>query len=51
MFAQAALALVEDHERLPEATGVLTPATAIGAPLVDRLRAHRFTIETTRLPD
>ncbi|HEU5242671.1 MAG TPA: saccharopine dehydrogenase NADP-binding domain-containing protein [Ornithinibacter sp.] len=51
MFGQAALALVEDRDRLPDATGVLTPATAIGAPLVERLRAHRFTIETTRLPD
>jgi len=51
MFAQAALALVEDRDRLPDVAGVLTPATAIGAPLVDRLRAHRFTIETTRLPD
>ena len=50
MFAQAALALVEDRDRLPDAAGVLTPATAIGAPLVDRLRAQRFTIETTRLP-
>ena len=51
MFGQAALALVEDRDRLPDAAGVLTPATAIGAPLVDRLRGHRFTIETTRLPD
>lgn len=51
MLGQAALALVEDRGRLPDAAGVLTPATAIGAPLVDRLREHRFTIETTRLPD
>ena len=50
MFGQAALALVEDRDRLPDAAGVLTPATAIGVPLVDRLRAQRFTIETTRLP-
>lgn len=51
MLGQAALALVEDRDRLPDAAGVLTPATAIGAPLAQRLRAHRFTLETTRLPD
>ena len=51
MFGQAALALVEDRDRLPDTAGVLTPATAIGAPLVERLREHRFTFETTRLPD
>ena len=51
MLGQAALALVEDRDRLPDAAGVLTPATAIGAPLVERLREHRFTLETTRLPD
>jgi short subunit dehydrogenase-like uncharacterized protein len=50
MFGQAALALVEDGDRLPHAAGVLTPATAIGTPLVERLRAHRFTLETERLP-
>ena len=47
---QAALSLVEDGDQLPDAAGVLTPATALGAPLVDRLRAHRFTLETERLP-
>ena len=50
MLGQAALSLVEDGDRLPGAAGVLTPATALGAPLVDRLRAHRFTLETERLP-
>ena len=49
MLGQSALALVEDGDRLPDAAGVLTPATAIGMPLVDRLRAHRFTLETERL--
>ena len=43
---QAALSLVEDGDDLPDAAGVLTPATALGAPLVERLRAHRFTLET-----
>lgn len=50
MLGQAALALAEDGERLPDVAGVLTPATAIGMPLVERLRAHRFTFETERLP-
>ena len=50
MLGQAALSLVEDGDALPDAAGVLTPATALGAPLVDRLRAHRFTLETERLP-
>ena len=51
MLGQTALALVEDEDRLPAATGVLTPATAVGMPLVERLRHHRFTFETERLPD
>ena len=50
MLGQCALALVEDGDQLPDAAGVLTPATAIGVPLADRLRAHRFTLETERLP-
>jgi short subunit dehydrogenase-like uncharacterized protein len=51
MLGQAALALVEDVDDLPDAAGVLTPASALGAPLVERLRAHRFTLATERLPD
>ncbi len=51
MLGQAALALVEDVDELPDAAGVLTPASAIGEPLVERLRAHRFTLETKRLDD
>ena len=51
MLGQSALSLVEDTDALPDAAGVLTPASAIGTPLVDRLRAHGFTLETTRLPD
>jgi short subunit dehydrogenase-like uncharacterized protein len=50
MLGQTALCLVEDVDDLPAAAGVLTPATALGAPLVERLRAHRFTLETERLP-
>jgi short subunit dehydrogenase-like uncharacterized protein len=51
MFGQAALALVLDGERLPGTPGgVLTPATAVGRPLVERLRAHDFILEAERLP-
>ena len=50
MLGQAALALAQDGDRLPDAAGVLTPATAIGMPLVERLREHQFTFETERLP-
>jgi short subunit dehydrogenase-like uncharacterized protein len=51
MFGQAALALVLDGDRLPPTEGgVLTPATAVGHPLVERLREHGFTLEAARLP-
>lgn len=46
MLAQSALALALDD--LPDAAGVLTPATAFGHVLADRLRAVGFTIETRR---
>lgn len=39
MMAEAALALALDRERLPPRFGVLTPASGIGAPLLDRLAA------------
>ena len=45
MMAQAALALAED-ERLPGLEGgVLTPATALGLPLVERLRRAGLSFE------
>ena len=44
MLGQSALALALDGERLPERAGVLTPATGIGLPLADRLRANDFTL-------
>ena len=51
MFGEAALALALDGDRLPETEGgVLTPATALGHPLAERLREHAFTIEATRAP-
>ena len=39
MLGESALALALDGERLPKAAGVLTPATAMGAVLTERLRA------------
>ncbi len=47
MLAESALALAGDD--LPDAAGVLTPATAFGERLADRLRAVGFTIETRRV--
>jgi short subunit dehydrogenase-like uncharacterized protein len=48
MFGESALALGLDGDRLPPRAGVLTPATGIGAPLVDRLRAQGFTFDVRR---
>ena len=45
MVGQAALALALDRDRLPERAGVLTPATGIGLPLVDRLRGAGMTVD------
>jgi len=44
MLGQSVLALALDGDELPKRAGVLTPATAIGRPLVDRLRTHGFTL-------
>jgi short subunit dehydrogenase-like uncharacterized protein len=45
MMGEAALCLALDRERLPARGGVLTPATAMGTVLVDRLRAAGMTFE------
>ncbi len=52
MMAQTGLAEVlgPEQERANRPTGVLTPAVAYGATLVDRLRAAGMTFETRRLP-
>jgi short subunit dehydrogenase-like uncharacterized protein len=50
MLGEAALCLAFDGDRLPEAAGVLTPATAMGDALVDRLRAQDFTLTVEELP-
>ncbi|HXD53583.1 MAG TPA: saccharopine dehydrogenase NADP-binding domain-containing protein [Solirubrobacteraceae bacterium] len=45
MFGESAMALAYDGERLPATAGVLTPATALAGPLVERLRAAGHTYE------
>lgn len=45
MLAESALALALDGGDLPETGGVLTPATGIGRPLVERLRRAGHTYE------
>ncbi|QCB92391.1 saccharopine dehydrogenase family protein [Cellulomonas shaoxiangyii] len=47
MLGEAALALALDQDRLPDAAGSLTPATALGDVLVERLRAAGQTYEAT----
>ncbi len=47
MLGQAGLALVAS-EGSAERGGVLTPATALGEALVERLRRHGFTLDVTR---
>ncbi|SDB93543.1 Uncharacterized conserved protein [Raineyella antarctica] len=49
MLGQSALCLALDGPRLPDRTGVLTPATALGAVLVDRLRSQGFTFAVERV--
>ncbi|SNS21167.1 saccharopine dehydrogenase family protein [Rhodococcoides kyotonense] len=44
MLGESALALVHDRDELPNAAGVLTPATAIGDALVTRLTDAGFEI-------
>lgn len=48
MLAESALALVLGGDALPKASGVLTPATAIGDVLVDRLNAAGMEIWAKR---
>jgi short subunit dehydrogenase-like uncharacterized protein len=48
MFGESALCLALDDGRLPERAGVLTPATAMGGALVDRLRAAGLTFDVQR---
>jgi short subunit dehydrogenase-like uncharacterized protein len=47
MLGESALALALDGDRLPDRVGSLTPATALGDVLVERLRAAGHTYEVT----
>ncbi|HEY0506628.1 MAG TPA: saccharopine dehydrogenase NADP-binding domain-containing protein [Blastococcus sp.] len=47
MLGESALALALDGDRLPERAGSLTPATAMGGVLVERLRAAGHIYEVT----
>jgi short subunit dehydrogenase-like uncharacterized protein len=49
MLGESALALALDGERLPQRAGVLTPATAFGPVLAERLRAAGQTYDVERL--
>jgi short subunit dehydrogenase-like uncharacterized protein len=48
MQGESALCLALDRDRLPQRAGVLTPATAMGTALADRLRAQGFEITVRR---
>lgn len=49
MLGETALALAIDGDRLPDRAGSLTPATALGTVLADRLRAAGHSYEVTRV--
>jgi short subunit dehydrogenase-like uncharacterized protein len=49
MLAESGLCLAEDTERLPVRFGCLTPATALGGALVERLRAAGHTYQATAI--
>ncbi|MEA2411360.1 MAG: hypothetical protein QOC77_1921, partial [Thermoleophilaceae bacterium] len=51
MLGEAGLCLALDGDKLPGGGGVLTPATAMGMPLVERLRAAGFTFEASPAGD
>jgi short subunit dehydrogenase-like uncharacterized protein len=49
MLGESALSLALDGAALPKRAGVLTPATAMGHVLVERLRAAGHTYDVERL--
>ncbi|MGV8874732.1 MAG: saccharopine dehydrogenase family protein, partial [Rhodococcus sp. (in: high G+C Gram-positive bacteria)] len=49
MLAESALTLALRHDDLPSRAGILTPATAMGAVIVEALQAAGFTIAVERL--
>jgi short subunit dehydrogenase-like uncharacterized protein len=50
MLAAAALTLVRDRDRLPQRGGVLTPAAALGDPLLRRLEATGMSFRVVQSP-
>jgi short subunit dehydrogenase-like uncharacterized protein len=48
LIGEAGLCLALDGDRLPDRAGVLTPATAMGMPLVERLRRAGFEFDAKR---
>jgi short subunit dehydrogenase-like uncharacterized protein len=50
LAGESALGLLLDRDRLPDRHGVLTPASAMGDVLLDRLPAAGVTFETESLP-
>jgi short subunit dehydrogenase-like uncharacterized protein len=49
MFGESSLSLALDGDRLAQRAGVLTPATAIGNTLIERLRIAGQTLEVERI--
>lgn len=50
MLGESGLCLAGDTTSLPDTAGVLTPATAMGTALVERLRAQGFILTVEELP-
>jgi short subunit dehydrogenase-like uncharacterized protein len=48
MLGEGALCAALDRDKLPDAAGVLTPATAFGEPFIERLRAAGHTYDVTQ---
>jgi short subunit dehydrogenase-like uncharacterized protein len=48
MFGESALCLALDRDRLPGRAGVLTPATAMGPVLAERLRSAGLTLQAAK---
>ena len=49
MLGESALCLALDRDRLPDRAGILTPATAMGIALADRLRSAGHTLATQQV--
>jgi short subunit dehydrogenase-like uncharacterized protein len=49
MMGESALTLLLERPRLPPHTGVLTPATALGVPLIERLRRAGMTFDVSNV--